>query len=99
LAASYRALWEAIEMMASFLDNLEFSFLSPVEFPNKAIINVWYWTINARTMIQGELHCVTECSKGGGGCKGNCGPSSPGTEMSKSGRGSKVSLLINRHRY
>ena len=32
-------------------------------------------------------------------CKGNCGPASPRAEMSKSGRGSEVSLLINRHRY
>ena len=54
-------------MMASFLDNSEFPFLSPVEFPNKAIINVWYSTINAPTTIQGELHYDTECSKGGGG--------------------------------
>jgi hypothetical protein len=32
-------------------------------------------------------------------CKGNCGPSSPGVETSRSGRGSEVSLLRNRHRY
>jgi hypothetical protein len=31
-------------------------------------------------------------------CKGNCRLSSLGVEMSKSGRGSKVSLLINKHR-
>jgi hypothetical protein len=32
-------------------------------------------------------------------CKGNCGLASPRAEMSRSGRGSEVSLLINRHRY
>jgi hypothetical protein len=32
-------------------------------------------------------------------CKGNCGLASPRVETSKSGRGSEVSLLINRHRY
>jgi hypothetical protein len=32
-------------------------------------------------------------------CKGNCRPSSPEAETSKSGRGSEVSLLRNRHRY
>jgi hypothetical protein len=31
--------------------------------------------------------------------KGNCGLASPRLEMSKSGRGSEVSLLINRYRY
>jgi hypothetical protein len=34
-----------------------------------------------------------------GNCKGNCGPVSLRVEMSKSGRGSKVRLLMNRHRY
>jgi hypothetical protein len=32
-------------------------------------------------------------------CKGNCRPSSPEMETSKSGRGSEVSILRNRHRY
>ena len=54
-------------MMAGFPDNSELPFLSPVEFPNKAIINVGYSTINAPTMIQGELYYDTECNKGGGG--------------------------------
>jgi hypothetical protein len=34
-----------------------------------------------------------------GNCKGNCRPVSLRAEMSKSGRGSEVSLLISRHRY
>lgn len=53
-----------IETMANLLDNSEFPFLSPVEFPNKAIINVWYSTQNTPTMIQGELHYGTGRSKG-----------------------------------
>jgi hypothetical protein len=58
-----------------------------------------YWAVNIAVGLKTSLlgctchPCVVHI------CKGNCGPSSLGAETSKSGRGSKVSLLRNRHRY